>query len=178
MGLYLALTGFRRDSDDLIGYVSCFGAGAPAICTPGQFGVYQNVGRARAQGLEAEAGVDLLQGLRLSGVYSFVDSEDRETGLDLARRPRHFGTLFADYRTSFGLDLGADLRINGSRFDDPANLTRLDGYEVLDLRASMALGEELELFGRVENVFDAEYETVAGYGTAGRGAFIGVRAQM
>jgi len=178
VGLYLALTGFRRDSDNLIGYVSCFGAGAPAICTPGQFGVYQNVGRARAQGLEAEAGVELLNGLRLSGVYSFVDSEDRETGLDLARRPRHFGTLFADYRTSFGLDLGADLRISGSRFDDPANLTRLDGYEVLDLRASIALGEKLELFGRVENVFDADYQTVAGYGTAGRGAFIGVRAQM
>ena len=177
-GLFLALTGFRRDSEDLIGYVSCFGAGAPAICTPGQFGVYQNVGRARAQGLEAEAGIDLVEGLRLAGVYSFVDSEDRETGLDLARRPRHFGTLFADYRTGFGLDLGADLRISVPRYDDPANLTRLDGYEVLDLRAAIAVDDKMEIFGRVENVFDAEYQTVSGYGTAGRGAFVGIRAKM
>ena len=177
-GLHVALTGFHRDSEDLIGFASCFVATPPAICGDGRFGYYDNTAKARAQGIEAELGADIAEGLRLSGVYSLVDTEDRETGNRLARRPRHSGTLFADWTSGFGLGLGADLRIVGASFDDAGNFTRLDGYEVLDLRASQDVGEHIELFGRVENVFDEQYQTAAGYGTPGRGVFVGVRAQM
>ncbi|HCO46144.1 MAG TPA: TonB-dependent receptor, partial [Erythrobacter sp.] len=93
-GLHLALTGFRRDSDNLIGFG--FTVERPS-------GVYLNTARARAQGVEAEAGIDLLRGLRLAGIYSYVDAEDRTTGLDLARRPNHFGTIYADWHSAFGL---------------------------------------------------------------------------
>ncbi len=177
-GIHLALTAFRRKSEDLIGFATCFVADPPEICGDGRFGYYENTARARAQGVEFEAGADVASGLRLSGVYSFVDAEDRETGNELARRPRHFGTLFADWQSPFGLNLGADLRIVGPSFDDAGNFTRLDGYEVVDIRASQDIGDNLTLFGRVENVFDTDYETVAGYGTPGRGAFVGLRAQM
>ncbi|HBM71541.1 MAG TPA: TonB-dependent receptor, partial [Erythrobacter sp.] len=168
-GLHLALTGFRRDSDNLIGFG--FTAERPS-------GVYLNTARARAQGVEAEAGIDLLRGLRLAGIYSYVDAEDRTTGLDLARRPEHFGTIYADWHSAFGLGLGADLRIVGPSWDNGANTNRLDGYELFDLRASFGIGDNLELFGRVENVFDTDYQTVAGYGTAGRSVFGGIRAKM
>ncbi|WP_370030007.1 TonB-dependent receptor plug domain-containing protein [Qipengyuania mesophila] len=176
-GTHLALTAFRRDSEDLIGFVSCFGVSG-GICTDRPFGTYDNTARARAQGIEAEAGFDLAPGLRLSGVYSFVDTEDRTTGLDLARRPRHTATLFADYEAPFGLKLGTDLRLVGASFDDAGNAVRLDGYEVLDLRAAMPLSDAVEIYGRIENVFDADYQSVAGYNSPGRGAFVGVRARM
>ena len=168
-GVYLALTGFRRTSDNLIGF---------AFTETNPFGIYQNTAEARAQGVEAEAGIDLLEGLRIAGVYAFVDAEDRATDLRLARRPRHFGTLFADWQTGFGLKLGADLRISGASYDNAANTRRLDGYEVFDLRAAYEFGENLELYGRVENVFDADYQTVFGYNTPGRGVFVGARARM
>ncbi|HCH95381.1 MAG TPA: TonB-dependent receptor, partial [Erythrobacter sp.] len=71
--------------------------------------------------VEAEAGIDLLRGLRLAGIYSYVDAEDRTTGLDLARRPNHFGTIYADWHSAFGLGLGADLRIVGPSWDNGAN---------------------------------------------------------
>jgi vitamin B12 transporter len=51
----------------------------------------------------------------------------------------------------------------------------VDGYTVVDFRASYALRDDLELFGRIENAFDEEYETIARYGTPGRGVFVGVR---
>ena len=168
-GLYLALTGFRRDSDNLIGF---------AFTPERPFGVYQNTDRARAQGIEAEAGIDVTGSLRLSGVYALVDAEDRGSGLDLARRPQHFGTLFADWESGFGLKLGADLRISGASFDNAANTVQLGGYEVLDIRAAFDVGDSLELFGRVENVFDTDYRLVSAYQTPGRGAFVGLRAQM
>ncbi|WP_234002305.1 TonB-dependent siderophore receptor [Erythrobacter sp. AP23] len=176
-GTHLALTAFRRDSEDLIGFVSCFGV-TGGICTNRPFGTYDNTAPARAQGIEAEAGFAIAEGLRLSGVYSYVDAEDRTTGLQLARRAKHLATLFADYEAPFGLKLGADLRLVGASFDNAANTTRLDGYEVFDLRAAMPLSEAVEIYGRVENVFDSDYQSVAGYNSPGRGAFLGVRARM
>lgn len=177
VGAHFALTAFRRDSEDLIGFVFCTGLN-PTPCSPGQFGTYDNTDRARSQGIEAEAGMYVLPDLRISGVYAFVDAEDRTTGLELARRPRHFGTLFADWEANFGLKLGADLRVSGDSFNDAGNFTPIEGYEVVDLRAAMPFGDHLEVFGRVENLFDTEYETVSGYGTAGRGVFAGLRARM
>ncbi|MDG5747217.1 TonB-dependent receptor [Qipengyuania sp. XHP0207] len=168
-GPHVALTAFRRDTTDLIGFA--FSAARP-------FGFYDNTARARAQGFEAEAGFDVTARLRISGVVSYVDARDRTSGFDLARRPRHFGTLFADWQAPFDLRLGADLRFAGESFDNAANTIALDGYEVLDLRAALPLGERLEIYGRVENVFDADYRTALGYASPGRGGFIGVRARM
>jgi len=162
---HAALTLFRRDSENLIGFDN-------ATFT------YANIARARAQGIEAELGVDLSPSLRLAGVYSLVDTENRATDNELARRPRHSATIFADWQTPLGAVIGADLRLVGDSFDNAANTVQLEGYEVFDLRASYPFGDSVELFGRVENVFDEEYQTAAGYGSAGRGAFLGVRAQM
>jgi vitamin B12 transporter len=36
----------------------------------------------------------------------------------------------------------------------------------------------LEAFARVDNLFDANYTSVAGYSTYGRGAFAGLRWSM
>jgi vitamin B12 transporter len=46
------------------------------------------------------------------------------------------------------------------------------------LRASWQVSETIELYGRVENLTDEDYETARGYGTPGRGAFVGVRARF
>lgn len=167
--LYLALTAYRRDSKELIGWG--YPAGKP-------WGGYINTGRARAQGVEAEVSYNLFDGIIFSGVYSFLDAKDRTTGKELARRPKHSATLSADWVSGFGLSLGADLRIVSASFDDAFNSTRLGGYQVADLRGSFDIGSGLEIFARVENAFDEKYQTVSGYATQGRAAFVGVRFAM
>ncbi|MGX7895700.1 TonB-dependent receptor plug domain-containing protein [Tsuneonella sp. HG222] len=169
---HAGLTLFRRESENLIGFVSCFGS-TTGICANRPFGTYANIGRARSQGFELEAGFEPVAGLGLSAAYAFVDSEDRATGKPLARRPRHAATLSGEW-ASGKLSLGADLRLVSSSFDDAAGTVRLEGYEVATLRAAWDLGP-VELFGRVENLFDERYQTAAGYGTQGRAAFVGVR---
>ncbi|WP_379550945.1 TonB-dependent receptor plug domain-containing protein [Qipengyuania sp. DGS5-3] len=180
-GVHFSATLYRRDSENLIAFVSCFGSTEP-FCTdpanPRPFGTFDNTQSARAQGIELEAGFDLTDSLRLSGVYALLDAEDRTTGNDLARRPGDLVTIFADYEAPFGLKLGADLRIVGSAFDDAANAVTLEAYEVFDIRAAMPLTDEVELFGRVENIFDVDYQTAFGFASAGRGVFVGVRAGM
>lgn len=177
VGTHFAVTGYRRDSENLIGFASCFGSSAP-LCATRPFGYYDNTARARAQGIEIEAGAEVAEGLRVAGVYALVDTEDRTSGNDLARRPRHAATLWADWTTPMGIALGADLRLVSDSFDDAAQRVRIDGYELVDIRASVPLTGGLELFGRVENVFDRTYQTAAGYGSPGRGVFVGVRGRM
>ncbi|MDE8651399.1 TonB-dependent receptor plug domain-containing protein [Novosphingobium album (ex Liu et al. 2023)] len=179
-GLHLALTGFRRDSRNLIDFVSCTGA----VCDTRPYGLYANVGRARAQGVEVELGAQVSPRLRAQAAYTYVKATNRtegdvNEGNALARRPRHAVTVSADWTTPLaGLVLGADIRMAGDSYDDMGNFTRLDGYATGTLRASLPIGEKFELFGRVENVTDESYATVSGYGTPGRSAFVGVRARM
>jgi vitamin B12 transporter len=39
----------------------------------------------------------------------------------------------------------------------------------------LRLNDRIELFGRVHNAFDADYEDVVGYRTQGRSAYAGLR---
>ena len=176
--LHLALTGFRRDNRDLIDFVSCF-AGNTGICTNRPFGTYDNVKRARAEGIEVELGARLSDRFTAQAAYSYIRSRNRATGLDLARRPRHAVTVSGDWTTPVaGLSVGGDVRLVGDSFDDAGHFTRLDGYALASVRASVPVGEHLELFGRVENLTDETYQTAAGYGTYGRSAYVGARAKF
>lgn len=177
-GASASLTLFRRDSRDLIDFVSCFGV-IGGICTGRPYGTYDNIGRARSQGVEVELNVNLAAGLNARTAYAFTSSTNRETGLRLARRPRHAGTFSLDWTPAIdALTFGADLRLVSASFDDAANLARLQGYALLDLRAEWAVTDQISLFGRIENVWDEGYQTASGYGTQGRAAYIGVRGAL
>ena len=176
--LHFAATAFRRDSRDLIDFVSCFGMTA-GICTGRPFGTYDNIARARAEGIELELGAQLDERFSASAAYSYVKATDRVSGNDLARRPRQALSLATDWRTPLaGINLGADLRLVSHSFDDARERVRLDGYTLATLRASVPLSDRIEIFGRIENVFDTSYQTVAGYGTYGRSAYAGARARF
>ncbi len=143
---------------------------------------YANIARARAQGVELELGVHLYQGLEVRGSYTHIDTENRAAGAnrgkDLARRPRDSASLSADYRFGEGPSIGGTLTVVGRSFDNARNSVTLDGYTLASIRAQMPLGDTFALYGRVENLFDAQYQTVAGYGTPGRTAHAGIRMRF
>ena len=188
--VYVSVTAFQRDSENLIGFIGC--PVQTGICTNRPFGTYDNVAQARARGVEVEAGATVAEGFDLRLAYAFVDATNRAVGdpnfgNELARRPRHAGTLSVDWAPRPGTTgvpvIGGDLRIVGEAFDDAANATRLDGYTVVDLRVSVPLGmiageRPVEVFGRVENLTDESYQTAAGYNQAPRGFFAGVRVGL
>lgn len=181
--LHLAVTAFRRDTRGFIDFVSCFSASDP-LCDDGRFGFYDNVGRARAQGVEVELATRISEKFRAQAAYTYLEAKDRTPdvfnhGYALARRPRHSMTVAVDWETPLaGLALGADVRMSSGSFDDAGNSTRLDGYALGTVRASFPVNEQIELFGRVENVTDTDYRTAAGYATAGRLAYLGARVRF
>ena len=42
----------------------------------------------------------------------------------------------------------------------------------------MPVSGQISVYARVDNLFDADYQTVAGYGTPGRAAYGGVRVKL
>ncbi|WP_394344003.1 TonB-dependent receptor plug domain-containing protein [Sphingomonas baiyangensis] len=176
--LELAATWFRRDTRNQIDFVFCPPAATTGICVDRPFGTYDNIRLTDAEGVELALTMRPTSAFTLMGQYSFIDATNRATGLALARRPRETFSVVADYAFAFGLDLGATLAHVGDSFDDGGNLNRLDGYVLADIRAAIALTDAIELYGRVENLFDERYETVRLYGTPGRAAYAGVRLAM
>jgi vitamin B12 transporter len=180
--LHGALTWFHRDTTNLIDFVDCYSV-VLSGCGAQPYGYYLNIGQARSQGVELEGDWRASAAVSLHASYTHVVSTDRSVGptygLALARRPRDVGSLSGDWVTPWrGLALGADLRASGPSWDNAANTVRLAGYATVDLRASVPVAGRFELFGRVENVGDARYQTAAGYGSYGRSVYAGLRVKV
>ena len=178
-------TYFNRDTTNLINFVSCYGAPATGLCaTRGPFGgFYANVAKSNAEGLELSGALKPLDALDLTANYTFTDPRDRSplsATFDriLARRSQDTANLTADYRLPSGLKTGLAVRYAGRSFDDPANTTRVKAYTLVDLRSSYPLRPGLEVYGRIENLFDRQYETIYRYGTLGRAGYLGLRANF
>jgi len=176
--LVVSATLFQRDTRNQIDFISCF-ARTTGICANRPDGTYDNVDRTRAKGLETSIEIRPTDTFGVTVNYTLLDTEDRATGRVLVRRPRHNLAADVDWTTPFGARVGATLRLASDSADTDFETfarTSLDGYALAGLRASLPIGKALELYGRVENLFDARYETVSGYGTYGRTAHVGMRA--
>jgi vitamin B12 transporter len=135
--------------------------------------VPQNLGRARARGVEGSLAVR--RGpvdARL--VATWLDAENLDTGGPLLRRPQESASLVVFARPG-AWTFGGVLRYVGERtdFGDAA----LAAYSTLDLSLARRIAERWEPFVRVENAFDAAYEEAVGYPAPGVGfrAGIGLR---
>ena len=71
----------------------------------------------------------------------------------------------------------------GSKFDNdfstfPASRSKIAGYSIVNLYARYKINSDYELFARIENLFDKEYEDVLGYGTLGTNAIAGLKVNL
>ncbi|WP_221793903.1 TonB-dependent receptor plug domain-containing protein [Aquisediminimonas sediminicola] len=167
------VTWFARETDNQIIFISC--PVLTGICAGHASGTYDNVTRGHAEGAEFTLDLHPVDALSVRTGYSYIKAENRDTGRDLPRRPRHSLHTSIDYIWAFGLKAGASLTHVGKSFDNTSNTRRLGDYILVDLRASFPLTERIEIYGRVENLFDDQYETSYRYGSPGRAAFAGLR---
>ena len=103
---------------------------------------------------------------------------DRQTDQNLRRRPLQKAVLNLAYKPRDNLGVYAENILIGNRYDtDPNSGARIrrGSYFVSNLAASWNVNRHWELIGRVENLFDRDYEEPAGFGQPGRGVYIGVR---
>jgi vitamin B12 transporter len=135
----------------------------------------QNVAEAEIRGVETTLSLRPVPDLELRFGYTYTDTEDVDTGAELARRPQHRYSAGANYRFRERTNINLSAIRVGRRYDDAANTNELDAYTKVDLAVSCEVSEHLAVFGRVENVFDEEYAEARGYDVAGRYALAGVK---
>ena len=171
-------TYFQRNSTDLIDFISC-ARPLTGICTGRPFGTYDNILKARARGVELTAVLRPVEALRFQANYTWTDARNRTPGANLnkllARRPSDSLTALADYSWGFGLQTGATATLVGSSFDNASNARRIGSYVLVDLRGSFPITSNIEVYGRIENLFNQRYETTFQYGQPGRAGYAGVR---
>ena len=181
-------TYFGRATHNLIEFVSCYGLTTGGCATNTVGGYYANVDRALAQGLELQARWKPTDRLDLSANYTLDDDEDRSPaalnptgaapGFQLSRRPKNTANVDAGYVWPIRLRTELAVRYAGASYDDDAHTILLKSYALVDLRASYPLSDQVELYGRIENLTDQHYETAYQYGTMGRAAYGGVRLRF
>jgi vitamin B12 transporter len=140
---------------------------------------YYNVdGKTTTHGLEFEASHEFSEVVSVSAGYTYTKTNKEETDTELYRRPRD--RLYADVVCRFGkagsLSVGAVYV--GKRMDrdlSGGEDVTLDPYTLVNIRATVALSKRVEIFGRLENALDEDYEEAIGYGTAGQSFYGGVR---
>ena len=155
----LSVTYFYRDTENLIIYAAT--------------SRYENLDATTADGVETAVEFFLTDNLTLSANHAYIDARDADTGARQIRIPRHSGDLTLTYRS--GKVSGSTvLRYNGKELDN-AYGGEVDEWLRVDLAASYALNDRIELYGRIENLFDAHYQEVLGYGTPGLSGYGGVR---
>ncbi len=168
-----SITYFDRKTTNQIDFVSTNTA---------PFGYYANIAKANAKGVEVEGSFEVNSLLTLSANYTNMDALNKSAGSnygkDLPRRAGETASADAEFTLPGGLIGGVTMQYVGHSFDTIANTRRLKSYVLTDVRVSYPINDTFELYGRIENLFDQDYETIYKYGTLGRGAFAGVRARF
>ncbi|MGC4024189.1 MAG: TonB-dependent receptor [Mesorhizobium sp.] len=142
-------------------------------------------GESKRQGVEVALTLNLVNGFSTTATYTYTDSTQQQTAggerVQELRRPKHSGSLSAAY--TFHEDRArvfAEAVFNGKMTDNSyvGGLTTpvtLGAYTVVNVGGSYKFNDRFEAFGRIENLFDEDYQEVFGYNTAGRTAFLGVK---
>jgi vitamin B12 transporter len=165
----LSVTYFSLEIDDKIDFVF------PA-------GYTQVDGKSERQGLELSYRSQVTDPLLLIASYTYMIKAEDRNGNPLLRVPEHDLSLAAHYRVNDWTLSARAAYVAGVEdvsfaLEGPPS-AELDSYWVVDTRIAYQVSEALEVYVRIENLFDEQYQQTRGYGTPDRSAFAGLRLQL
>lgn len=142
-------------------------------------------GRSKRQGAEVTVATNINESLSINAAYTYTDSvePDGAGGLqDEVRRARHTASLNLAWQALDNLHINTNAQYNGSQLDQffppwpsPSEMVRLSDYTLLNINANYSASDKLDIYLRLDNLLDENYEEVYGYQTLGFGASLGLR---
>lgn len=145
-------------------------------------------GISQRQGVELSAIGALSDSLSLNAAYTYTDSVESDGAggyTDEVRRPRHTASLNLAWQVMDNLHINTNAQYSGSQTDvffppwpNPSETVTLDNYTLLNVNANFSATEKLDLYLRLDNLLDDDYEEVFGYQTLGFGASFGLRYSL
>ena len=159
--LQAKITAFRTEVEDLIEPVKYKSTGQGK--KKKDYYRYENIAEATLQGVELEYGLGLPLGFSFSGNWTYLDTEDEETGGDIEGRPDYKGLLKLGYQhEKFGFRCNIRMNYTGERYYSDG--TEGD-YTVFNAHMSQKITNNLEIFANMENMFNTSVESSSCGGT-------------
>jgi vitamin B12 transporter len=139
---------------------------------------YVNISQAKATGVESFVELRPITDLTFRGAYTYQQTKNLDTtsalyGSELLRRPRDKANFDTDYRFLEKAHLHINVLMVGGKLDYASTTTT--GYVLLNFAGSYDIHKNVQLFGRIDNVLNKQYEEVYGYGTSSVAGYGGVK---
>jgi vitamin B12 transporter len=137
-------------------------------------------GTTKRTGIEISARGNLNDQTRINAAYTYTKATDADGNTEI-RRPKHALDIGANYDVNNKLTVGANLQYRGKNYDNdfssfPAETVKLDDYTLLNINANYKLNNNIDVYGRIDNITDEDYQEVLNYGTQGRSYYLGIKA--
>ena len=146
------------------------------------FTSYANVGRAETDGVESFVSWQLLETLSLRADYTFTEANDEILDQELLRRPKHKASLDAKWQVTSALSFDAQFLYVGpwqdATRDSFVSQVTAPGFTTTNIAASYDITGNFTLYGRIDNLFDENYQDPIGFLHPGRGFYAGIRARI
>lgn len=147
------------------------------ILATSQFTPLNNSSKSDRSGWELYVTANPLDDVSLVGAWTELDASE-PAGVEI-RRPEQQGSLDASWRIGGGpVQLNLGVTYNGDMTDTDFGTflrTRVEPYTVVRFGASWKATDQIEVYGRVENLLDEKYQEVIGFDAAPQAAYVGVR---
>ena len=134
-------------------------------------GGYENIDFVESAGFEISTNSKVSETVNLFINYSYIDSIDGN-GLRLINIPKDSGELVLTYEPASKISGSMALKYNGSEISTYGNL---NSWSRVDINLFYKLNNFSEVYFRVENLFDEDYQQVFGYGTPDRSGLAGIK---
>lgn len=137
---------------------------------------YKNVDNAETEGWEIGCSFKPLKSLTLGVNYTHTQTKDKDINKKLTRRPENQVSVDLSWLFVEKGCLSLAAGYVGHRWDDSANTRKMEPYTQVDLFTSYDLTDNLQIFGRIENLFDRTFQQIYGYAMPGRSFYAGSKA--
>ena len=141
-------------------------------------------GTSERKGAELSAVGNISESMSLSAAYTYTDSTG-DNAVREVRRPRHIASLNLGWQAAHNLHLNTNIQFTGEQtdvyfppFPEPSQVVALSNHTLVNINLNYSATEKLEMYLKLENALNDNYEEVFGYQTLGFGASLGLRYSM
>jgi len=148
---------------------------------PWGYGMFVNTGSAKTEGIETEIRYQPTDNLFLKYGFSYTKAMNLENKYHLIRRPvnKHNANVNFKFLEKFNLNFGVTRNVKIYEVFNWGEVPkRLKDYTVCDLALSYAKDNDVEIFAKVENLFDEVYQEASGYSVKPQFFHLGVKARF
>ena len=135
--------------------------------------LYNNSQKSNRKGLELSSSFAVSDVMQASAAYTYTDSKSG-SGADEARRPKDIASLNISWQPRSDANVNLNIQYNGEQFGWGAT----DPYTLVNLNTNVSVTSNLDVYMNLTNLFDEDYQDVAGYETLGFGLSAGFRCKL